>query len=102
MALQSVVNRCTNSAQRLAHLFVSVKVLGLRILYMAKRFCGAFAVSRGKCGGQLAGEAAGVVWMVIDSIMAGSSGTPSCGSLTGSAPIASTTSVPALTLPKMV
>ncbi len=30
MALQSVVNRCTNSVHRLAHLFVSVKVSGLK------------------------------------------------------------------------
>jgi hypothetical protein len=52
MALQSVVNRCTNSGHRLAHLFVSVKVLGLRILYIAKRFA-----KRAQAVGEAAGRA---------------------------------------------
>jgi len=35
MALQSVVNRCTNSVQRLAHLFAWVNALELRFLHVS-------------------------------------------------------------------
>jgi len=100
MTLQSVVNRCTNSVHIVAYACSRVNATELRFLHIFG--CAGQDFRRPGPHDPDVGEADGAACTVTESMIAGSSGTPICGSFTGSLPMASTTSVPAITLPKMV
>src|SRR5688500_3701296 len=108
MALRPVVNRCANSIHRIDRLFPLDKGFGGLDSFTSQSVIGPGSMSVGHGGGvNQPHESARLSYsaepeMTIESTVTGSSGRPMRGSFTGTAAMASMTSVPEVTWPKIV